>query len=262
MNLDIGEILKKWPYEPGQVTARRIRGSDGREKIQLRLDLGLLQMETTGRPDGRRPHGCESLLDYHTKQLRAHRQAHGTNEGFALDEQACELLRSEGAMYYHRYLAEFVLEDYEAVQRDTVRNLRLFDLCHRYAEEESDRTILEQFRPYVLMMLARARGSAAARDGRPRAALAAIRQGIQSIETFYTRYGPEDRSEPAAEVAILTAMAKEIEGRMPVDPVRRLRRKLARAVREERYEDAAVLRDQLRRATDGADAEDAGPTND
>ena len=37
--------------------ARKIVGEDGKEKLQVRLDLGLLQMELNGRPDGERPHG-------------------------------------------------------------------------------------------------------------------------------------------------------------------------------------------------------------
>ena len=41
-------------------------------------------------------------------------------------------------------------------------------------------------------------------------------------------------------------MAKEIEGRIPEDPIAKLRRLLAKAVKEERYEDAAGLRDQIR----------------
>jgi hypothetical protein len=62
MSLDLNTILKDWPYESGTVKVRKITGLDGREKLQLRVDLGVLQMEITGRPDGRRPHNCESLL--------------------------------------------------------------------------------------------------------------------------------------------------------------------------------------------------------
>ena len=65
MSFDITDILRDCPYEPGQMSARRITGRDGFDKIQMRLDLGLLQMEVTGSPDGIRPHGCESLLEYH-----------------------------------------------------------------------------------------------------------------------------------------------------------------------------------------------------
>ena len=57
MSLDLNTILKDWPYESGTVKVRKITGLDGREKLQLRVDLGLLQMEITGRPDGRRRSG-------------------------------------------------------------------------------------------------------------------------------------------------------------------------------------------------------------
>jgi hypothetical protein len=247
MSLDIGEILKDWPYEPGQVTARRVRGDDGKDKIQLRLDLGLLQMEAVGRPDGQRPHGLESLLDYYEQQLAAHKAKEGGDSGFALDEQACDLLRSEGVMYYHRYLAEFVLEDFEAVQRDTERNLCLMDFCSRYAAEESDRVVLEQYRAYVLMMNARARSRRAIRDNHPKAALAAVRKGIGDIEEFYRGMGQDKLLKSSGEIAVLRVLAREIEASIPVDPANKLRQDLARAVREERYEDAAAIRDQLQR---------------
>src|SRR5438093_71165 len=54
MSLDLNTILKDWPHENGHVKVRKITGLDGREKLQLRVDLGVLQMEVTGRPDGQR----------------------------------------------------------------------------------------------------------------------------------------------------------------------------------------------------------------
>jgi len=251
MGLDIQHILDDWPYEQGQVTVRRIRGADGRDKVQLRLDLGMLQMETQGRPDGQRPHGFESLLDYYEQQLEEHRIAHGTDAGFELDERACELLRAEGLMYYHRYLAMFVLEEHEAVERDATRNLRLSDFCSTYAAEESDRYILEQYRPYVLMMIARARAHIALKNNRPRAALAAVRKGIDAIRDFYRRFGQESLFDSSGEVAILNGLANEIEPRIPADPLQKLNTELNRAVAEERYEDAAHLRDLIHRAMSG-----------
>jgi hypothetical protein len=258
MSLDITRILRDWPFEPGKVTARRIVGEDGRDKIQLRLDLGLYQMEATGRPDGLRPHDSESLLTYYEQQLINHRQRFGSDEGFDLDEGACEQLRSEGVMYYHRYLAEFILEDYDAVERDTRRNLRVMDFCSKYAREDSDRFFLEQYRPYVLMMCARARALLAFQKNRPKAALAAIREGIEGIKDFFKRFGPEHSISESSELAILRAMAKEIEGRIPVDPIAKLRKDLAKAVKEERYEDAVRLRDQLRVIRQPGPGEDKG----
>ena len=77
MKPDIGSILEQWPYEPGQITVRKIHGTDGKEKLQLRLDLGLLQMELSGRPDGREPYGFSSVLDYVEGQLAGYSRRHG-----------------------------------------------------------------------------------------------------------------------------------------------------------------------------------------
>ncbi len=252
-SLDISGILREWTFEPGQINVRKIHSDEGREMLQLRLDLGLLQMEMAGRPDGQRPEGYDSLLDYYEHELDLHRQRHGTDEGFELDERACELLRSEGVMYYHRYLALFVLEDYPAVVRDTLRNLRLFDFCHQYAEEESDRFILEQYRPYVLMMCSRARSHLALQDNRPKAALLAVRNGIDKVRRFYDQY-ESDLAEHSTELAILQAMSRDIESSLPVDPIKKLRADLQDAVKNERYEEAATLRDRLDHLTGDDDS--------
>ena len=246
--MDITDILDGWPYEPGKVTARRVRGTDGEDKIQLRLDLGLLQMEVVGRPDGQRPHGHESLLDYYEDKLHQFEQANGNDKGFCLDERACELLRAESMMYYHRYLAEFVLEEYDAVDRDTRRNLHVMDFCRAYAQEESDRYILEQYRPYVLMMCFRSQGRKALAEDRPKAALAAIHKGVEEIESFYHRLDQGKAIAESGEIAILNAMAKEVESRIPVDPVQRLKERLDAAVDQEHYEEAALLRDRIHSA--------------
>ena len=44
MDFDISPLLEQWPYKPGQVVVRKFKAKDGKEKIQLRVDLGLLQM--------------------------------------------------------------------------------------------------------------------------------------------------------------------------------------------------------------------------
>jgi len=245
MTSDIGDILDSWPFQPGEVNVRRIVGKDGREKIQLRLDLGLLQMETTGRPDGQKPQGFNSLLAYYEHRLEEHTEAYGTQDGFRLDEDVCGRLRAEGVMFYHRYLAEFVLGNYAAVERDTRRNLRMFDFCAAYAEEQYDRIVCEQYRPYVLMMYVRARTRTEIRRNRPRRALAMLRRTIAQIEELYEQFGHEELTETSTELSILRALERKIESLIPLSPRDRIRRQLQNAIEEERYEDAADLRDRL-----------------
>src|SRR5215472_10535266 len=101
-DLDLNNLLEGWPHEPGQVKARKIAGSDGREKVQLRIDLGLIQMELNGRPDGQRPHGFESLLEYHKARAKSAKES-GNN--YLLGEAELLGLQQEGVQYYHRYLS-------------------------------------------------------------------------------------------------------------------------------------------------------------
>jgi hypothetical protein len=242
---DITPVLKGWDYEPGTINVRKVTGLDGAPKLQMRLDLGLLQMEITGRPDGVRPHGCESLLDYFEQQLSDHRAQNGSELGFHLDSNQCQLLREEAAMYYHRYLSLFVLEEFPGVVRDTARNLRVLDICGQYAEDEQDRLVLEQYRPYIIMMHARAKASISFKDRKYADAMEAVNEGLASIREFFAHFGQEQAFGRSNEVRVLKRFAREIRRKMPTDPIDRLRRKLDRAVKAEQYEEAARLRDKI-----------------
>src|SRR5947208_4313798 len=144
MSLDLNSILKDWPHENGTIKVRKIIGLDGREKLQLRIDLGVLQMEMTGRPDGERPHNCESLLTYH--QRRSSR-AEAQDEEYELSPEQCSELQQEGIQYYHRYLSLFQINDFPGVIRDTQRNLDLFQFVADHTEREELAWSFQQFRP-------------------------------------------------------------------------------------------------------------------
>jgi hypothetical protein len=242
---DITPVLKSWEYEAGTINVRKVSGIDGNPKLQMRLDLGLLQMEMTGRPDGDRPHGRESLLDFYEELLQEHTRKNGTEMGFALTADQCQSLREEAVMYYHRYLSLFVLEEFPGVVRDTDRNLRVLDMCGKYATDEQDRLILEQYRPYITMMNTRAQASIHVERKNYTEAIKQVEEGMERIREFYERFGQEEAFEKSNEVRVLKRFGKEIQRKLPIDPMERLRRKLDRAVREERYEDAARLRDEI-----------------
>ena len=53
-NQDIDFILREWPYRPGVISARIVRAAGRRKVLQMRIELGMLQMEFSGRPDGER----------------------------------------------------------------------------------------------------------------------------------------------------------------------------------------------------------------
>jgi len=244
---DISGVLKGWDYEPGTINVRKISGNDGSPKLQMRVDLGLLQMEMNGRPDGAHPHGCESLLDYFERELNEHRVRNGTELGFELTGTQCQELREEAVMYYQRYLGLFVLEDFKGVVRDTARNLRVLDICGKFATNEQDRLVLEQYRPYIIMMNCRAEASLHFNKKDYRAALSIVERGLENIREFLGRFGQEDAFSQSNEVRVLKKFAREIRRKIPVDPMTRLQQQLDKAIKIERYEEAAKLRDQIKR---------------
>ncbi len=243
---DISPILDTWEYEPGTINVRRVKGVDGKSKIQMRLELGLLQMQESGRPDGQRPHGFESLLEYHEKRLAEHKQKNGgTTQGFGLKPDECQSLREESAMYYQRYLSLFVLADFPAVVRDTNRNLRVLDMCGKHAIEEQDRLMLEQYRPYIIMMRTRADASILFKDQKLHQALDIVRNGLGDMRNFFEKFNHPEAFDSCDEVKVLKRFAREIKKKLPVGMIERLQRKLKRAVASEQYELAAKLRDQI-----------------
>jgi tetratricopeptide (TPR) repeat protein len=242
---DLRMVTDGWPYEPGQVSVRRVRGLDNRLKIQMRVDLGVLQMELQGRPDGGRPHGYESLLQYQKERIEAYRRRNDSDLGFVLDAAECREIRDEALQYYQRYLANFVLEDYDAVVEDTQRNLDMLDLCATYAAEDDDRLALEPYRPYILMMHAQSLALAAMNRDDYRSALSHAETGIRLIREVFTLHGHPRAWRTSNEIQVLKALRREIHRHLPVDRARLIKRLLKKAIRLERYEEAARLRDQL-----------------
>jgi len=251
MSDDLTNLLREWPYQPGQLAVRVIEGDDGRPKIQMRLDLGLLQMEMDGRPDGLRPEGYESWLERCETLLDVFEGEEEDGEGaFTLAPDDCRRLREEAVQYYQRYVALFVLEDFDGVVRDTSRNLRTLDLCAAHAERDEDREAMEQFRPYLLMMRARALAGQAVSDGEAKAALLAIDQALDDIRHVFVEAGDAAGFDAATEVQLLRGMREALAPKLPVSPKAELRSRLRQAVDAENYELAAILRDELRNMPD------------
>lgn len=276
MTQDISTLLNDWPYEPGRINVRLVERADGEQRIQVRLDLGILQMHLDGRPDGQQPEGFESLLDLVEAQIEASFEAPSRDEPAPedgteaedLDEdrdssgplppprrsedaearlssQQVSLLRDEAIQYYHRYLALLALEDFERVVRDTTRNLRVLDVIEKFAESEEDRSSVAPTRAHVTMMRARALASLALRDNEPKAAVAAIDEGIEALRRHFDSLGHTDMFERSTEVQVLQGMKQALMPKLPVSQKAELRKRLDDAVHQENYRLAAILRDEL-----------------
>src|ERR1700759_3919432 len=106
-------------------------------------------------------------------------------------------LQQEGIQYYHRYISFFQLNDYQGVIRDTQRNLDMFQFVAKHAEKEEMSQSIEQFTPYVLMMLTRARASIEIEREEFAAAVRQIEEGMDKIREYSDRAeNPQARAPP------------------------------------------------------------------
>lgn len=250
MSLDIHRIMEGWDYKDSHnLVVRKITGDDGQTKIQMRVDLGVLQMDWTDRPDGKRPFGRLSLLDHYEALLSQHKDKYGTEANFSLTHEDCERLQAESLQYYYRRISFFELEAYEEAGLDAEHNLGIMDFVRSYAGDDNDRLQFEQYRPFVIMHRTRARGLLAVEHKDTEEALQHIEEGIAEIEAFFRLYDRLDLIEQSQELGILREWAVQIRKQRPLSQEQQLRTALEEAVENEEFERAAEIRDELKKFT-------------
>ena len=200
-------------------------------------------MEMTGRPDGVRPNGCESLLTYH--QQRALR-AEERGDEYELTPEQCAELQQEGIQYYHRYLSLFQINEFAGVVRDTQRNLDLFAFVSDHTDREELSWTLQQFRPYVLMMNTRAKASILLSQGKFSEAMLQIQYGRDAIADFFQRSNAPELAGKSSEIAFLDEWLEEVKAKRPLSKLEIMQREMENAVARELYERAAELRDAIK----------------
>lgn len=250
MNFDISHLLDRWDYRPGEVMVRKIKGRDGQVKLQLRVDLGILQMSLDGRPDGKRPNGHSSFFDFLLTKLDEHVLKNASDQQFKLTPETCTRLHLEALQYHHRYICLLQLEDHEAVERDCMRNLAVFDFVARYTASPDMVWSLQQFRPQLLMILTRARATPLLRKRKNQKAVGEIQAGLQMLRDFYDEMERPDLRDSSLEIESLENWLNDV--RSQAVPRKKMTRRellelqLSEAVQKEDYERAARVRDQIR----------------
>ena len=248
MNPDISKLLDAWDYTgPDKLIVRKIKGEDGRTRIQMRVDLGILQMEWSDRPDGKRPHGKTSLLDHFQYRLEQQKADKGPDAELNLSHDDCVNLQTESLQYYYRRICMFELESYHEACRDAEHNLQIMDIVRTHAENEDDRLSLEQYRPFVIMHRTRAKSLIATGSDDVEQALGHIEEGIEEIEAFFRSYDRDDLVKESQELKVLRDMAEEIRKQQPRSEEDQLRAELSDAVENEEFERAAEIRDELKK---------------
>jgi len=243
--MDIRNVLDEWKYDPYNFTVRLIKGEDGKKKIQIRLDLGILQLEMEGRPDGTKPHDKESLLDYYLLKLKNTGKDDLSSNDFSLNREECDQLRVEAIQYYHRYISLLELEDYPGVIADTEHNLGILDILREFAEDKSDMMSYEQYRPYILMINTISKGRMAMGDEKYDLALKKVKMGIKLINKAREELKLVDTHYGSRELRFLEDWKKDISSELTPSELEELKKKLDKAIKMEEYESAADLRDEI-----------------
>jgi len=242
-SVDLRRVLAGWPYDP-ENDARIAQGDDARSILQVRTPLGIEQYELEGRPDGARPHGLESALDHQLQRLEEARAA-GREGNFELGPRECGELFTEGTLYYFRYVRLFQLKDWARTIRDTARNLRVFDLVHRYAQREEDQEFLEKWRPYVLRVNASAGAMMALEKNAYDQALAIAKEAIRAIEALADLDDETFKFEQERSLTGLRELVEQVQNDRPLSEMEQLERQLRRAIERQEFERAAQLRDRI-----------------
>lgn len=243
MSRDMDEVLRGWDYKPDVVQARLVRVGE-RQVLQLRIDLGVLQMEISARPDGRRPHGHPTYLDYLLNQ--AHRHAR-LGKRFLMNEEHRRETDREFGQYYHRRISWLALRCYSRAVADADHTLALMDFVRDHCDEEDYVQTHEQYRGFVLFHKAQALAARATENDRPVEALGHVRNGLEWLRQFFASYGVDDRMEEDGMVQQLRRMERALQALSESELS--LEQQLAQAIAREEYERAAQLRDAIRRQT-------------
>ena len=242
--MDIRRILDEWEYDPYSCDVRIVPGDDGKQKLQIRLDLGVLQLEMEGRPDGTSPHNKESLLEYYKEKLEQSPNDFSGSD-FVLTDEDCDQLRMEAIQYYHRYVSLLELEKYRGVISDTQHNLEILDLMKEYAEDKSDFMSYEQYRPYILMINTLAKGRMSLNKDHSEKASKIVVRGIKLINDARKELGLIDSIYGYKEVKFLEEWKKEFDSDNTPSELDALQKRLMKAVKLEEYESAAIIRDDI-----------------
>jgi len=236
---DLDRVFQDWPYQPGAISARIVRCRDGRHVLQMRIEMGVLQMEMEGRPDGERPDGAETYLDLLLRESLTE------GEEFVLSEQQCFEVDREFLQFYHRRICLLALREFRRAIRDADHTLALMDFAAAHSPDEEWTLSHEQYRPFVLFHHSQAAALEALEGQGAEAAIEECNRGLERIRRVFEKLEAEEHFEDDDLVGQLVRFKESL--RKEYDVGRTLDEQLADAIAGEEYERAALLRDEIAR---------------
>ena len=235
--LNIDRILRQWPYKAGEVNTRLVPAAGDREVIQMRIEMGLLQMEIEGRPDGQRPHGADTYFDHLLQE------SFRLGDELTLSEDQCDEADREFVQFYHRRICWLSLREFHRAVRDADHTLAFMDFCRDHSPDEGWTQSHEQYRPFVLFHRVQAAALAALVDSGPEDAIHELNDGLDQFRRLFEQYDAGDQYEDDELVRRLVDLRESL--RRDFEVGRTLDEQLAEAIASEQYELAAQIRDKI-----------------
>ncbi len=259
MTLDLEELLAGWDCPVGELRARVIVGRDGRELVQLRVDLGVMQMFSDGRPDGQCYRGMPSARAYIEHELRLDHRPQPDD----LDELERELTQTNYRRMALSAAAEAALHaaKSEDARRYILGALRDVDECltdlRIMAKAGRPASCPATLRTTLVFDQARLAAQLRIIEARFEEAVEQAERGAAALEELLTELGLDEaeRAEDAG-LSYLRRLARQLRREYGIAAT--LREQLADAVAREDFESAAELRDELARR----ECREKGPQSD
>ena len=236
MHLD--DFFSDWEFNPTTLNVRLTKGKDGRDVIQMRVDLGIMQLETTGRPDGQPIEECETYLEFLQNRSLS-------DPDFRIDEDQCNEVDREFMQFYHRRICWLRLQYYPRAVMDADHTLLLMDLCEKVSDDEEWNGSHEQYRPFVLFHRTQAAALGALEENSAEEAVQEINLGLETMRKFFAKHDAEEHFDSDELVVRLAELRESLRNEYEVGQT--LKERLTEAVEQEQYELAAQLRDELTR---------------
>ena len=235
---DIDQVLRDWPFQTGMVSSRLVRAGVNREVLQMRVDMGVLQMEISNRPDGQRPGGVDTYLDYLVGV------ALDEGDGFELTEERTMEIDREFMQFYHRRICLMALRKFRRAARDADHTLMLMDFASLHSSDREWVATHERYRSFVLFQRTQAAALAELEGSGPELAVDAIDGGLEMLRLARQSWDDDESDEDDDEISDRLVELKEWI-RKHYRLGRTLDERLADAVATEQYELAARLRDEI-----------------
>lgn len=242
MSQDIDEALRGWEVKAGTVQARQVEAADGRQVLQMRLDLGIVQMESENRPDGTRPHGFPTYFKY--LQFQADEKGR-QGRRFVLSEEQCMEADREFIQFYHRRICWMALENFRRAVADADHTLAFMDFIRDHSPNDDYTQAHEQYRGFVMFHRIESAAALRVQEKSPETAIDEITSGLEKLQAFFVEHNVEEQLDENPMIEQLRKMEQALRQKHGIEAT--LREQLAKAVANEQYEVAAKLRDALRR---------------